>query len=229
MKMNNLWLGMAVAALAASGSVSAQAASVYEELRAANPAAADQVDRGEQVTLTQGAQGPWPKAWVYRVIDARPEEVAAVFWDFPTHKEFYPNVFKSEVSNRVSATTLEVDYAVSVPIFADEFYTVRDTLSSYEEGGRAYKVEWSKVRASSTRHIEGYILIEPHRGKTIIEYYNYIIPGNGMAGFPGVSGRAMAQLNSTVAALGRETERRRREQAGRLADLVRQVRDALGQ
>jgi hypothetical protein len=228
MKMNPLLLGMAsVAGLAVA--VSAQAASVYDELRTNNPTAADQVDRGEQVTLTQKAQGPWPKAWVYRIIDARPEEVAAVFWDFPSHKEFYPGVYKSEISNRVSSTTLEVDYSVSVQVFPDEHYTVRDTLSTYEEGGRAYKVEWTKVRATSTRHIEGYILIEPHRGKTIIEYYNYIIPGNSLAGFPGVPGKAMAQLNSTVAALGNETERRRREQAGPLADLVRQLQNALGQ
>lgn len=208
---------------------SAQAGSIYEELKAIDSSYTDQLDRGQQVMLTQNAQGPWPKAWVYRVINAQPEELAAVFWDFPSHKNFYPNVLLSNVSARPSALITEVDYGVAVPIVADEYYTVRDTLSSYEQGGHAYKIEWTKVRANSTRHIEGHILIEAHRGKTLIEYYNYVIPGSGMAGFPGVRGRAMGQLNATVTALGNETERRRREDANGLATLVQTIRTALGQ
>ncbi len=218
---------MTLVLFAASGS--AQAGSIYEDLKAINPAYGAQIDRGEQFMLTEGSQGPWPKAWVYRVIDAQPEEVAAVFWDFPSHIQFYPGVIQSQVSARPSPLITEVDYGISVPVLADEFYTVRDVLSSYEEGGRAYKIEWSKVRASSTRHIEGYILIESFRGKTLIEYYNYVIPGSGLAGFPGVRGRVMGQLNNTVAALGNETERRRREDPRHLADLVRGIRTALGQ
>ncbi len=227
MNMKKFLLGMTALVLSASGS--AQAGSIYDELKAIDSGYTDQLDRGQQVMLTQGAQGPWPKAWVYRVIDAQPEQVAAVFWDFSSHKNFYPSVIKSDISARPSALITEVDYGVSVPVLADEFYTVRDVLSAYEEGGHAYKIEWSKVRANSTRHIEGYILIEAFRGKTLIEYYNYVIPGSGLAGFPGVRGRAMGQLASTVTALGTETERRRREDANGLDALVRQIRTALGQ
>ncbi len=212
-------VGLAIPAFAQAG--------ILEELKELNPQYAAQVERGEQVMLTQGSQGPWPKAWVFRTIDARPEEVAAVFFDVETHKDYFPNVYRSAITSRVNPTTVEVEYALSVPIVSDEVYTVRDILSAYD-GGKAYKVEWTMLKASSSRHIEGYILIESFGEKTIIEYYNYIIPGSGMSSLPFVKGKAMAQLAQTVTALAKETVRRRSEQADRLADLVLRIRQALG-
>jgi hypothetical protein len=202
-------------------------AGIYEELREINANYPAQIDRGEQIMLTQGAQGPWPKAWVFRTIDATPEEVAAVFFDAATHKDYFPNVYRSEVVAQPNPTTVEVEYALSVPVVSDEVYTVRDVLTSYNEG-KAFKVEWTKLRATSSRHIEGYLLMEEHQGKTIIEYYNYVIPGSGVSGLPFIRNKAMAQLNQTVAALAKEVERRKAEQGDRLQELVRGIRQALG-
>ena len=61
-----------------------------------------------------------------------------------------------------SDTVAEVDYLLHVPLFPDEAYTVRDSISRSDDGA-AYRVDWAMVRARSTKAIVGSAHFQPHR------------------------------------------------------------------
>ena len=60
--------------------------SILSEL---TPAQKVQVQDGSQVVITEDIQGkPWPRIKVYRLINATPEQVTAVFFDYESAKSF---------------------------------------------------------------------------------------------------------------------------------------------
>ena len=121
-----------------------------------NSAQKCQVEDGSQVVVTENIEGkPWPRIKVYRLVDASPEQVAAVFFDYESAKSFVPNVIKSEISNRLSACTMDVDYGLDVPIFPDEFYTVRNNLRLIDDN--SYCIDWKLLRSVLTKDSVGNI------------------------------------------------------------------------
>ena len=119
------------------------------------PAQRDAVAKGNVVFLTHDASGSaWPKAFIYVRIEATPEEVAAVFTDFESQKNYIPNLMKSKIQKEESPSTYLIDYKLHVPILTDESYTVRDVIKSYDNGA-SYRVDWNLVRADTTKASEG--------------------------------------------------------------------------
>jgi hypothetical protein len=109
------------------------------------------INNGGQVFLTWDVSGSaWPRACVYQHIDAMPEEAAAVFTNYERHLTFIPKLLKSTISRVIDPVTAEVDYTLSVPIVADEHYTVRPRLSTYN-GGASYKVGGKRALRAPAR------------------------------------------------------------------------------
>src|SRR5919201_317961 len=132
--------------------------SAYDEL---SPAQQAVVDSGGQVFSTKKLEGsPWPAAFVYQYIDATPEEAAAVFTDYERHATFAPKLKRSKISRVIDPRTVEVDFELNVPLVKDERYTTRHVLSTYD-GGASYRVDWTLVRASSTKANVGHVRFEP--------------------------------------------------------------------
>ena len=183
-------------------------------------------DGGGQVFVRRDVAGlPWPAVDVYQYIDARPEQAAAVFVDYGLHRTYIPGVRESRVSAIVDRSTVEVDYVVSVPIVSDERYTVRNHLCSYH-GGASYGVDWTLVRASSTKATIGHVRFEQHvdtrlgkRG-TAMAYSNFVTPGSRLAHFGVVKTRATQQMRETAWAIVRRVEA---EQATDRALLEKQI------
>ena len=202
-------------------------ASAYDELTAAQKGV---VDAGGQVFFTRAVpDAAWPRAFVYRVIDASPEQAAAVFVDYEDHASFIPDLTKSQVSRRIDPTTVDVDYTLAVPVLSDEDYTVRDHVSSYD-GGASYRVEWTMVRASSTKAIEGGVRFEPHGGtrespRTLMAYQNFVIPGSRLAGLGFIRSRALGQMQATAEAIARRVEMERTTRRSLLDRQVAALRD----
>jgi hypothetical protein len=191
------------------------------ELNAAERMAIDgggQIVRQEKVPASS-----WPRVSVHQFIDATPQEAAAVFTDYARHASYIPGVKRSVVTRQLGPTVTEVDYVLEVPLYADEDYTVRDSLSTYD-GGASYRVDWVKVRARSTKEIVGSARFEPYRnGRTVrdgtlITYVNLVTPGQLLAG--PFKRRALGQVRETVAALVRQIDA---ERAGDPALLESQV------
>ena len=189
------------------------------------------LESGQQIVREERVpDSPWPRVTVLQLVDASPQEAAAVFIDYDSHSSFLPGVKKSAVSRRVSPRVAEVDYVLYVPLFPDEHYTVRDSLSR-PAGGGGYRVEWSKVRARSTKTIVGSVQLDPYRNArtgldvTLVTYVNLVVPGQRLAG--PLKGRALKQVRETVVALGKQIELVRAHQPELLAAQVAALAEAL--
>jgi len=195
--------------------------SILSEL---NSTQKSQIQDGSQVVITENVEGkPWPRIKIYRFIDASPEQVAAVFFDFENAKSFVPNVFKSEVSNRISACTMDVDYGLDVPIFPDEFYTIRNNLRLIDEN--SYCIDWKLLRAVLTRDSIGNFRVEPCEGKSIVCYQNLVTPGSNIAVL--LRGRAIEQMKETTKAFAAQVEKEKSTDPPGLKRQVATLRAAL--
>jgi hypothetical protein len=190
------------------------AGSIVSELNASQKS---QLEEGEQVVIIEDVEGKtWPRIRIYRFIKASPEQVAAVFFDFENAKSFVPNVFKSEISNRVSPCTMDVDYGLDVPIFPDEFYTVRNSLRVLAEN--SYCFDWKLLRAVLTKDSVGSFRVEPWEDKSLVCYQNLVTPASNIAVL--LRGKAIEQMKETSKALAVHVEK---EKSTNLPGLKKQV------
>jgi hypothetical protein len=188
--------------------------SIFSEL---NDSQKGQLEEGSQVVVIEDVDGkPWPRIKIYRFINASPEQVAAVFFDFENAKSFVPNIFKSEVSNRISPCTMDVDYGLDVPIFPDELYTVRNSLRAMD--GDSYCVDWKLLRAVLTKDSVGSFRVEPWEGKSIVCYQNLVTPASNIAVL--LRGKAIEQMKDTTQAFAVQVEK---EKASNPPGLKRQI------
>ena len=220
---------MVVLFAALAWAVSAQLpATPIVELTSAERAA---LESGKQIVREDPSPGaPWPRVTVLQLVEASPREAAAVFADYDLHSTYLPGVKKSAVSRQLSPRVAEVDYLLYVPVFADEHYTVRDSLTRSADGA-SYRIDWSMVRARSTKSILGHVRFEPYRNPrpgtqvTLVTYVNLVVPGQRLAG--PLKGRALKQVRETVIALGKQIELVRAKHPDRVASLAAALDAAL--
>jgi hypothetical protein len=166
----------------------------------------------QQVRREQRPESPWPAVTIVTFVRATPEEAAAIFMDYESHATYLPGTKTSRISRTVSPADVEVDYVVAVPIVSDEAYTVRDRLSRDSSG---YRVDWSLVRASSTRGTVGHARFtpaaDPKTGTagTRFEYHNFVTPGSRVASIGFIKNRALREMEQTAAALAARIESER--------------------
>ena len=180
--------------------------------------------KGSQILVTEDIKGkPWPRVTIYKVVNATPEEVAAVFFDYEDNKSFVPNLLKSEISKKISSRSSEVDYGVDVPILPDEYYTVRNTITRTAPGH--YRFDWQLVRAVQTKDSVGCFRIEPFEDKTLICYQNLVTPGSSMAGL--LRKPAISQMKDAATAIAERAEKLKTSNPAQLAKQVEALRTAL--
>lgn len=207
--------------LLAAGLASQAAASVWNDL---DPAQRHSVKNGTQVLIEETVAGqPWPRARVYRVVNASPEQVAAVFFDYPEAKTYIPDVLSSHVKRLVSPCVAEVEYEVDVPILPDELYVARNELRQLSD--ESYEISWTLLKALQTKAAKGNLHIEAFSGKSIIRYTNLVTPGSGMAGL--LRHLAMGRMEQTVEAIARKAEDQQKNHPTALASQVDRLRAAL--
>jgi hypothetical protein len=181
----------------------------------------ENVRGGKQILITEDMDGkPWPRVNVYKRVDAKPEEVIAVFCDYRNAKTFVPNVLKSDISKEINGQVCEVDYGVDVPILPDEYYTVRNTIQVM--GNEKYQVSWKLVRAMQTKDSEGFIRVEPFEDGSVILYQNLVTPGSSMAGL--LRGKAIEQMRQTVTAITEHVEKKKSDSPNELKKTVEAFR-----
>ena len=172
--------------------------------------------RAQEIVREQRPGSPWPAVTIVTYVDATPEEAAAIFIDYARHTEFIPSTKVSRVSKVHSPADVEVDYVVALPIVSDEEYTVRDRLSRDSSG---YRVDWTLVRASSTKATVGHArfmpAVHPKTGKTVtrFEYHNFVTPGSRIAGMGFIRNRALKEMEQTAAAFSKRFESEKQNSA----------------
>ena len=182
------------------------------------------LEKGDLIVLEQDIPGkPWPRVRIYKKIQATPEQVAAVFFDYNQAKTFIPDVLESRISKKISPGVMEVDYEVDVPILADEAYTARNEMKALQDG---YQASWTLLRALQTKAAEGNLLIEPfENGSSVIRYTNLVTPSSGMAKILKLP--AMARMQKTVLAIGQKVEQQKSKNPAELAAQVARLREAM--
>ena len=217
------------AGIVAAGVVSPLRGQAVRELTPEQRAA---IDAGQDVFITRAvSSSPWPRACVFRYVDATPEEAAAVFTNYEHHLAYIPDLAKARISRVIDPATVEVDYRLRVPIVADEDYTVRDHVSSV--GDTSFTIEWTLVRATSTKatvgnvRFERYRLATSQRGGTLMAYCNFVTPGSRLAGLSFIRSRALSQVRATARAIAGEIVRQRASDPERLAAELRTLRAAV--
>jgi hypothetical protein len=182
------------------------------------------LEKGDLVVLEQDIPGkPWPRVRIYKKIQASPEQVAGVFFDYNQAKTFIPDVLESRISKKISPGVMEVDYEVDVPILADEAYTARNEMKALQD---SYQASWTLLRALQTKAAEGNLLIEPfENGTSVIRYTNLVTPSSGMAKILKLP--AMARMQKTVLAIGQKVEQQKAKNPAELAAQVARLREAL--
>ena len=195
--------------------------SIVSEL---NSSQKSQIEEGLQVVVIEDVDGkPWPRIKIYRFINASPEEVAAVFFNFENAKSFVPNIFKSEISNKISPCVMDVDYGLNVPIFPDELYTVRNSLRVIDEN--SYCVEWKLLRATLTKDSIGNFRVEPWDGKSLVCYQNLVTPASNIAVL--LRGKALEQMKETTKSFATQVEKEKNSSPPGLKREVAALRAAL--
>lgn len=190
------------------------------------------IDSGRQVVVTEKVAGSsWPRVTVYVFVPASPEEAAAVFADYARHASYLPDVRQSHISRVLDSAMVEVDYTLSVPFRSDESYTVRDHLTSAVTdsvtGLRSYRVEWTLVRATSTKAADGEARFEPYGDGTLLTYRNLVTPGSRLASIGFIRGRAQRAVEATVRALAQQVVKQRTHDRALLDEQVRALRAML--
>ena len=182
------------------------------------------LEKGDLIVLEQDIPGkPWPRVRIYKKIQATPEQVAAVFFDYNQAKTFIPDVLESRISKKISPGVMEVDYEVDVPILANEAYTARNEMKALQDG---YQASWTLLRALQTKAAEGNLLIEPfENGSSVIRYTNLVTPSSGMAKILKLP--AMARMQKTVLAIGQKVEQQKSKNPAELAAQVARLREAM--
>jgi len=189
--------------------------SLWSALASAQTLTPDQqraLEGGQRVVVVEELpDSPWPRVTVLQLLPARPGEAAAVFIDYARHARYLPNVLSSAVSLVIDPATAEVSYVLSVPIVADESYTVRNrlTVSAPADSSlpRSYRIAWTLVRARSTKAADGEARFEPHRAGTLFTYRNLVVPGGRIAGLGAIKRKAQRDVEATAAAIAAEIER----------------------
>ena len=182
------------------------------------------LEKGDLIVLEQDIPGkPWPRVRIYKKIQASPEQVAGVFFDYNQAKTFIPDVLESRISKKISPGVMEVDYEVDVPILADEAYTARNEMKTLQD---CYQASWTLLRALQTKAAEGNLLIEPfENGSSVIRYTNLVTPSSGMAKILKLP--AMARMQKTVLAIGQKVEQQKAKNPAELAAQVARLREAM--
>jgi len=186
---------------------------------------------GETVILTEAVPDmPWPKVWVFKRVEAMPEEAAAVFWDVEYQTTYLAEqgVTKAEIRNGRGTATVDVYYELDLPaLVGDDAYTVRDTLTA--PAGDAYRVGWTMLGESRhSRSSVGYAKFEPQAAATCMVYYNLVHPKSGLAGLPLIRKQGIEKVGQTALAIARQAEAERTRDAERLRNQVARLRAALG-
>ena len=92
---------------------------------------------------------------------------------------------------------------LDVPIFPDEFYTVRNSLKHVEDN--SYCIDWKLLRSVLTKDSVGSIRVEPWEGGAVICYQNLVTPASNIAVL--LRGKAIEQMKETTQALATQVEK----------------------
>lgn len=206
----------------------------------------------DQATLNSGGQvvpdpqdvdgSAWPRVVVYQRVEATPDQVAAIMFDYALHKTMFApqrgddgsvssaGITQSDPKTVATAGT-DIDYTMVFPkvlgiALPDEHYTVHDVLSTFEDGG--YQINWTFVKASSMKDTGGGVQFERLGTGTLIAYTQFISPPRPTLARL-IKSMYIKQVKDTVTALANQAVGERTGATPQLNTQLANLKKALGQ
>ena len=201
-------------------------ADIYSSLSPADQAT---INSGGQVTSTTEVGGSaWPSITVYQRVEATPDQLAAVMFDYPLHSSMFEGVTQSSPKAPGAAVT-DIDYTMTFPkvlgiSLPDEHYTVHDVLSASAD---TYRIDWTFVRATSMKDCSGSAVFEKLGTGTLVSYTNFISPPRPALAKLIVK-MAISRVQDTVRALGKQVLSERNGDQSKLDAQLAALAKALG-
>lgn len=167
---------------------------------------------------------PWPEVKVYSLINASPEESMAVYFDYSEHKDYIPDLLRSDPIKYISSTDIEVSFEVSLswPLANSKFIT-GNQLSKLKNGG--YQIHWYPVTHTSAKDCTGEIMFLPFRRSTLLVYRNFTFPNSSLASL--FKNRMFKNIKVTISAIVKRIESVKKEGGPGLAGYIRNLNKAL--
>jgi hypothetical protein len=212
-----------ITAMAALNTAARASAAAIDELTASQKA---QLFDRQLVTVTQKVDGyAWPKIWMYILIDATPEQSAALGFDFELKPVYTKSVKRASISQIIDAATMNVDYVINVPIISDEHITLANHMSTPDQG-ETFLLEFHLVRADRTKTSDGTNRFEPVNGQTLFAVYSFVDPNSPFAGM--ARKHAIHDSQDAVVAYRDQVEHEKSVDPALLANQLQKLRSALG-
>lgn len=209
--------------LTALGSGVMSASSLLDGL---TPAQIDLINRGRLLYIGHEVGKPWPKAVLYKFVEASPREVMAVFTNYPAAPKFIPNLVNARVQKEIHPWEQEVFYELSVPLLPNETYVATNILA-FRDHGKQMEVSWKAQEASYFQSSVGNLRVEAYHGGTLLRYTNLVDPGSRFAMI--LRGSAERQIKATVEAIAKRVEYLRKNEPQELSREVTRLDRVLAQ
>lgn len=166
--------------------------------------------RGETVVQTIERRGAtWPEVRIYKKIRATPEDVTALFLDYPNAKSYIDNLESAVVEKTPDPQTKDVRYTVRLPVIGGISYLVRNR---YEKTQNGSVVKWTLLEPPfAAKAATGSLRVEQgaNGDGSVICYANHVEPATRL--LSRLSGLAVKEAAHTVEAIVKEAEKRDRK------------------
>lgn len=124
----------------------------------ANDSDREAVKNGKQVAYERDdKRSDWPEVVTYQRYEGSPKEIAALFFDYNTHKDFMPDLTRSETKT-ISPTVARVTYRIEKkdgPFTHVENYIVENNLHFDQKTGQ-YTFTWKMISSDNMKNLYGY-------------------------------------------------------------------------
>jgi hypothetical protein len=227
-------LGACVMVLSVHATPSQAPSAAAEPFAPLDAARTDAVARGRRVMQQRKVpDAPWPRLRFYQFIDATPEQVAAVLFDYEAQTSYVPSVKYAKVLRRPDPATAEVMYRYHIPIVRDDEYTVRDRLRRV--GADGYAIDWTLASGQSASHVEGSARVErwrnPVTGRegTLLVYDQFVVPRAWLARLWFIRDQAIEEQWKAVESITTRVRHEIERDPALLKKQIAELRAALGE
>lgn len=167
---------------------------------------------------------PWPEVTFRRLIDASPEECAAVFSNYPDQVNYSPNLVEVKPLKHVTPTEVHVSFKMNMPWPVSDTVTVTgNRLSRLEDG--TYQVEWYLVKSDSSKESRGSARFSPYNGKTLYRYRSFNFPTSSLARL--IKGKMIKSTGKSVTAYIAYLEKVKKENPALMKRYITEMNRAL--
>jgi hypothetical protein len=160
---------------------------------------------------------PWPEITVFTLIDAVPVEAAALFSNYQDHKQYIPDLIKSNPVGKIAENETVVDFEMRLPWpLTNSKYSTGNIFNRLEND--KYEICWYLVESNSLIDSKGTVQFIPYGNKTLLKYQSFIHPDSKLASV--LSSKVRGGITRTVQAIVTYIEETKKKNPEKMQKLI---------